>query len=86
MFPNQTSIRFTNRSSIDTALLELISIALDFNFVEIYYRRYSIDSREDKLSFCQRENELLKELLKEKDEKFNILAEQFPSWKNPASK
>lgn len=61
------------RSSIDTALLEKICIALDVNFFEFYAKRFSLESQEAKLIQCEKENYLLRQLIQEKDEKYQLL-------------
>jgi transcriptional regulator with XRE-family HTH domain len=64
------------RESIDTGLLQRICLVLDHNFFEHYYRQFSISSRESERDFFQKENELLRQLLKEKEEKYHLLAER----------
>lgn len=61
------------RSSIDTVLLENISIALDVNFFEFYVKRFSLENQEAKLVQCEKENSLLRQLIQEKDEKYQLL-------------
>jgi DNA-binding Xre family transcriptional regulator len=61
------------RSSIDTVLLEKICIALDYNFFAIYSQRFSLDTKDSRLSQYEKENELLRFLVKEKDEKYQLL-------------
>jgi DNA-binding Xre family transcriptional regulator len=64
-----------HRSSIDTDLLERVCVVLDFNFFEVYYRRFSISSRDLQMSYILNENELLKSLLQEKEEKYKLLSQ-----------
>jgi len=61
------------RSFIDTALLEKICIALDVNFFEFYAKRFSLENQEAKLLQCEKENSLLRQLIQEKDEKYQLL-------------
>ncbi len=68
------------RESIDTALLQRICLVLDHNFFEPYYRQFSISSRESELEHFRKENELLRELVREKEEKYHLLTEQLPKY------
>jgi hypothetical protein len=61
------------RSSIDTLLLEKICIALDYTFFALYAQRFSLDTKDLKLSQSEKEIELLRFLINEKEEKFQLL-------------
>lgn len=61
------------RSSIDTALLEKISIALDYNFFDLYAKRFSLETNDSLLVQCEKENSLLRQLVQEKEEKYQLL-------------
>jgi DNA-binding Xre family transcriptional regulator len=61
------------RSSIDTELLEKICIALDYNFFSIYSSRFTLDTKDSRLTQCEKENELLRQLVNEKEEKYQLL-------------
>lgn len=61
------------RSSIDTALLEKISIALDYNFFELYAKRFTLETNDSRLVQCEKENSLLRQLVQEKEEKYQLL-------------
>ena len=61
------------RSSIDTVLLEKICISLDYNFFALYAQRFSLDSKDLKLSQSEKEIELLRFLINEKEEKYQLL-------------
>ena len=61
------------RSSIDTALLEKISIALDYNFFDLYAKRFSLETNDSQLVQCEKENSLLRQLVQEKEEKYQLL-------------
>jgi hypothetical protein len=61
------------RSSIDTELLEKISIALDYNFFSIYASRFTLDTKDSRITQCEKENELLRQLVNEKEAKYQLL-------------
>jgi transcriptional regulator with XRE-family HTH domain len=61
------------RSSIDTELLERISVVLEFNFFELYSPVINNNLKKDAYDSCLREVELLNLLVKEKEEKYQIL-------------
>ncbi len=61
------------RSSIDTALLEKISIALDYNFFDLYAKRFALEANDYRLIQCENENSLLRQLIQEKEEKYQLL-------------
>ncbi len=61
------------RSSIDTALLEKICIVLDYNFFDDYAKRFTLDVQDSRLVQCENENSLLRQLIQEKDEKYQLL-------------
>jgi len=67
------------RNSIDTALLERISLVLEFNFFSLYNHVFPDVSKKDAFDACQREVELLNLLVQEKEEKYQILASRFSS-------
>jgi hypothetical protein len=64
------------RESIDTGLLQRICLVLDHNFFEPYYKQFSISYRETEADYFRKENELLRQLLREKEEKYQLLAER----------
>ena len=61
------------RSSVDTALLEKISIALDYNFFDLYAKRFSLEINDSPLVQCEKEKSLLRQLVQEKEEKYQLL-------------
>jgi DNA-binding Xre family transcriptional regulator len=61
------------RSSIDTELLEKICIALDYNFFSIYASRFTLDTKDSRITQCEKENELLRQLVNEKEAKYQLL-------------
>jgi transcriptional regulator with XRE-family HTH domain len=61
------------RSSIDTELLEKICVALDYNFFSVYASRFTLDTKDSRLTQCEKENELLRQLVNEKEEKYQLL-------------
>jgi hypothetical protein len=65
------------RSSIDTDLLEKISIALDYIFFDLYAKRFTLETNDSRLIQCEKENSLLRQLIQEKEEKYRLL--QHPS-------
>ena len=67
------------RNSIDTELLERISLVLEFNFFSLYNHVFPDVSKKDAYDACQREVELLNLLVKEKEEKYQILASRYSS-------
>ena len=71
------------RSSIDTVLLEKICIALDYNFFALYAQRFSLDTKDLKLSQSEKEIELLRFLVKEKEKKFQLLLSSKTENQNP---
>jgi len=61
------------RSSIDTELLEKICVGLDYNFFSVYASRFSLETQDSRLTQCEKENELLRQLVNEKEEKYQLL-------------
>jgi len=61
------------RKSMDTNLLTRVCEVLDFNFFNFYTRRFKTEVETDALNLCRMENNMLREMIKEKDELYQIL-------------
>ena len=69
------------RKSMDTDLLARVCEVLDFNFFTFYAKRFRTEMESDALDLCRMENSMLRDVLKEKDELYQILK----MGKSPAS-
>jgi transcriptional regulator with XRE-family HTH domain len=61
------------RKSMDTDLLARVCEVLDFNFFTFYAKRFRTEMESDALDLCRMENSMLRDVLKEKDELYQIL-------------
>lgn len=61
------------RKSMDTDLLARVCEVLDFNFFTFYAKRFRTEMESDALDLCRMENAMLRDVLKEKDELYQIL-------------
>lgn len=61
------------RKSMDTNLLARVCEVLDFNFFTFYAKRFRTEMESDALDLCRMENSMLRDVLKEKDELYQIL-------------
>jgi transcriptional regulator with XRE-family HTH domain len=61
------------RESMDTDLLARICEVLDYNFFTLYAKNFRTELESDALDLCRQENLMLRSILKEKDEVYNML-------------
>ncbi len=61
------------RKSMDTDLFARVCEVLDFNFFTFYAKRFRTEMESDALDLCRMENSMLRDVLKEKDELYQIL-------------
>jgi hypothetical protein len=61
------------RESMDTDLLARICEVLDYNFFTLYAKSFRTELESDALDLCRQENVMLRSILKEKDEVYNML-------------
>lgn len=64
------------RQTIDTGLLERLCKVLNYNFFQYYADKYQTDYDKLLLQSYQSKNELLSQLLQEKEEVYQILVKQ----------
>ena len=64
------------RETIDTGLLERLCKVLNYNFFQYYSDKYQTDYDKLLLQSYQNKNELLSQLLREKEEVYQILVNQ----------
>jgi transcriptional regulator with XRE-family HTH domain len=64
------------RNSIDTGLLERLCKVLDHNFFEQYANKHRTQHERDSYKFVVRENSLLKQMVRDKDELYQMTKTQ----------
>jgi transcriptional regulator with XRE-family HTH domain len=64
------------RNSIDTGLLERLCKVLDHNFFEQYAHKYRTQHERDSYEYVVRENTLLKQMVRDKDELYQLAKAQ----------
>jgi DNA-binding Xre family transcriptional regulator len=61
------------RNTIDTGLLERLCKVLDHNFFETYANKYRTQQERDSYEYVVRENSLLKQMVRDKDELYQLV-------------
>jgi transcriptional regulator with XRE-family HTH domain len=61
------------RNSIDTGLLERLCKVLDHNFFETFAHKYRTQQERDSYEYVMRENALLKQMVRDKDELYQLV-------------
>ena len=64
------------RQSMDTGLLSRICQVVDYNFFTLYAKEYRTEQESDAFELCQKENSMLRNILKEKEEMYEVLMKQ----------
>ncbi len=64
------------RPSMDTGLLSRICQVVDYNFFTLYAKEYRTEQESDAFELCQKENSMLRNILKEKEEMYDVLMKQ----------
>jgi transcriptional regulator with XRE-family HTH domain len=61
------------RNSIDTGLLERLCKVLDHNFFETFAHKYRTQQERDSYEYVMRENALLKQMVRDKEELYQLV-------------
>ena len=61
------------RNTMDTGLLERLCKVLDHNFFETFAHKYRTQQERDSYEFVVRENALLKQMVRDKDELYQLV-------------
>lgn len=61
------------RNSIDTGPLERLCKVLDHNFFETFAHKYRTQQEKDSYEYVVRENALLKQMVRDKDELYQLV-------------
>lgn len=61
------------RNTIDTGLLERLCKVLDYNFFETFAHKYRTQQERDSYEYVVRENTLLKQMVRDKDELYQLV-------------